>query len=257
MIVALLLFFVGGLYSLMNSVTKIVSIIEEGGYEQIDGFAFNLGIAAVIFAFIVEGISLHTSLVEAKSQAKLEGIEHLNIFKFWQKTKAAELATVMTEDTLALCGLVIAGIGLIIARITGNELFDAIGGAADGTFIAIGGLGLALKIASMLNEEAPHRHIIDRMIEIVASAKGVKSVISYEITQKSEDFIHPSFKVEIDKAAAQQSGNEYFVEDMINDIEKELYTQFPQYTLQIWIEPDYRRPGRIENHGKLEPANYE
>ncbi|MFD0704576.1 cation diffusion facilitator family transporter [Alloscardovia venturai] len=258
LIVALLLFFVGGLYSVMNSAAKIEEIIAHGGFSPLDDTGFWLGAAAIVFALIVEGISLSVSFKEARAQMKLEGLEGLTMFQFWKKTKAAELATVMTEDSLAIAGLIIAGIGLLIARITGNELYDAIGGAADGAFIAIGGIALAVKIASMLNEEAPHRHIIEKMLNIVATYPGVKSVISYEITHKSEDFIHPSFKVEVDKVLQDASDNDFFIEDVINGIEKKLYEAFPQYTLQIWVEPDHRRGlDRVPNQGHLEPANYE
>ena len=48
----------------------------------------------------------------------------MGIFRFWKRTKSAELASVIMEDTLALIGLAFAFIGIGCAIIFDNELLD-------------------------------------------------------------------------------------------------------------------------------------
>ena len=73
-------------------------------------------------------MGLHTSIREAHERMRRVKVEEGSLIGFWRRTKSAELASVMMEDTLALIGLAFAGLGIGLSMITGDELYDAIGG---------------------------------------------------------------------------------------------------------------------------------
>ena len=53
----------------------------------------------------LEGYGLHTSIKEARERMSRVKVEKDSLIGFWKRTKSAELASVMMEDTLALIGL--------------------------------------------------------------------------------------------------------------------------------------------------------
>ncbi len=76
----------------------------------------------------LEGYGLHTSIKEARERMDRVKVEKDSLIGFWKRTKSAELASVMMEDTLALIGSLPAGLGIGCSMLTGDELYDTIGG---------------------------------------------------------------------------------------------------------------------------------
>ncbi len=232
LIVALLLFFVGGLYSLISSARTLGEIIHEGGFKEIEGKGIIISLIVILFSILLESFSLRAAFKEAKEHREKEELTELGLFKFWKETKASELACVLAEDALAIIGLIIAGIGVLLAIFTKNELFDALGGTLVGIIIIIGGIFLTYKMCRLIIGEAPNKKVLDRILSITKSTPGVGRIINHQITHKSEDVILVCIKLEII--------DDEHVDDslIINAIESELYKQLPQYKLQVYIEPD-------------------
>ena len=232
LIVALLLFFIGGLYSLLSSAGKLREIVHEGGFVPVDKKGVILSLIVIIAAVIMEAFSFRSGIKEAKEHREKEELQELGLFRFWRETKASELACVLAEDALAILGLIIAGIGVALTLVTGNEFFDALGGTIVGIVIVIGGIFITYKMCLLIIGEAPNKKVLDRILNIAVSTPGVGRILNHQITHKSENFIHICLKIEIP--------DDENVDDtvIINNIEAELYRQLPQYSLQIYIEPD-------------------
>ncbi len=60
-----------------------------------------------------------------------------SLAKWFEESRESELLVVFGEDVAALLGLVLALVGISIAMLTGNPIFDAIGSIAIGILLLI------------------------------------------------------------------------------------------------------------------------
>ena len=123
-IVALMLFSLGGLFSIYEGVHTL-SHPEELSKLWV-------AIAVLLLAILLEGASLLGCLREIK---KIRGERP---FREWLKhTRNSELVVVLGEDIGAQLGLIIALGFLVLAAITGNPVYDAIGSICIGVVLII------------------------------------------------------------------------------------------------------------------------
>jgi cation diffusion facilitator family transporter len=122
-LVAILIFSLGGAYSLYEGVHKLMHPSEK--LEHADINLIILGIAI--------GLEGYSSWIATRELKKTMG--PISFFKYIRKTKDQVLVTVIFEDYAALLGLVIAGIGMTLYLITGNVLFDTLATLLIGTLL--------------------------------------------------------------------------------------------------------------------------
>ena len=127
-VVATLLFFVGGFFSTPEAMKKIIAVNDDPALQNANRMELVVALVVVVISACLEWYGLHQSIKEANERMKRTDTPKMGIFRFWKRTKSAELASVIMEDTLALIGLAFAFIGIGCAIIFDNELFDAIGG---------------------------------------------------------------------------------------------------------------------------------
>jgi cation diffusion facilitator family transporter len=135
--VALILFSMGGLFSIYEGIHKI------GMHEGLK----NPGIAIAVLAvsMVLEAASLYGCLLQIKK------LRHDVPLRTWYKnSRQSELIVVLGEDTAALLGLTFALIAVVLSVITGNPVFDAIGSIGIGILLVIISFVLAIKIKSLL-----------------------------------------------------------------------------------------------------------
>ena len=113
-LVSIILFSVGGVFSIYEGVHKI----QHPEPIELPW----MPIAVLLIAIGLESFSLRTALKESAPDRR-----GISILQFVRRAKAPELPVVVLEDIAALVGLVFAFIGVSIAVITGNGVFDGIG----------------------------------------------------------------------------------------------------------------------------------
>ncbi|MDR1082450.1 MAG: cation diffusion facilitator family transporter [Coriobacteriales bacterium] len=150
-LVASLLFFVGGAFSLLEAVEKLGHIGDEAVSH--DPASFIIAAVVLIISIVLEAFSFRTALKEVAEQQKRDGT-HLSIPRFFTETRNSSLIVVMTEDLAAMLGLVLALLGVILTLLTGNLLFDALGGAAIGILLIVAAAILGKETASLIIGEA-------------------------------------------------------------------------------------------------------
>ena len=124
-IVAIILFSVGGMFSIYEGVHKIQDP------HPLESWWWAIGVLAV--AIVLESFSLRTAVRESNHvRGKQSWIE------FVRRAKSPELPVILLEDIAALLGLTFAFIGVGLAVITGNPIFDAIGTLAIGALLISG-----------------------------------------------------------------------------------------------------------------------
>ena len=181
---------------------------------------------------MLEGYGLHQSIKEANERMERTNTPRMGVFRFWRHTKSAELASVIMEDTLALIGLAFAGLGIGLAILLDDEIFDALGGLMVGLVLIVGSLFLAFKSGSLLIGEAVDSDTRGKIVEAVATTPGVERLLNMQTVHMSEDDILLCVKVQTSKL-----DRDYDVET-VDKIEKAVRTALPWYNFEIYVEPD-------------------
>ena len=109
-VVAVVLFLLGGLFSINEGIHKIMNPQEVQHPWLIVGI--------IIFAVILEGGALRVALKESNSKLK-------DIFKTIEKSSSSHILVVLIEDSGALLGLFILAIGLGLSIFV-HPIFDGI-----------------------------------------------------------------------------------------------------------------------------------
>ncbi|MDR2197649.1 MAG: cation diffusion facilitator family transporter [Coriobacteriales bacterium] len=150
-LVASLLFFVGGAFSLLEAAEKIGHIND--GVLAHDQTSFFIAAGVLVVSIALEAFSFRTALKEVREQQEHDGTS-LSLLRFFRETRNSSLIVVLTEDLAAMLGLILALLGVVLTLITGNLIFDAIGGAAIGVLLIIAAAILGKETASLIIGEA-------------------------------------------------------------------------------------------------------
>ena len=154
-IVAMLLFSVGGLFSIYEGLHKLS---HPEPLERIW-----IALAVLAFAMVLEGLSLFGCVREIKH---LRGERS---FRQWlAHTRNSALVVVFGEDVAALLGLGLAFVFLSLAAITGDPFYDAIGSMSIGVVLVIVSVFLTARVRSLLvgsSADPIIREAIDKIID--------------------------------------------------------------------------------------------
>ncbi len=140
-VVALVLFSVGGLFAIFEAVEKL---IHPHSPESL-----GIAVAILVGAVILESFSLVTAVREANP---LRGEQ--SWWSFLRSSRTADLPVLLLEDSAALCGLALALAGVILAAITGDGRWDAVGSLAIGLLLIGVATFLAIKMKRLLIGES-------------------------------------------------------------------------------------------------------
>jgi cation diffusion facilitator family transporter len=139
--VAIVLFLIGGLFSLYEGFHKF-----QHPEELSDAW---IAFTVLIIAIVLEGFSFRTAVHEAN---KARG--RRSLLQFIRDVRQPELPVILLEDTGALIGLVFALFGVSMAVVTGDGRWDGVGAMAVGTLLVVIAVFLAFEMASMLVGES-------------------------------------------------------------------------------------------------------
>ncbi len=216
--VALILFSMGGLFSIYEGVHKIGS--HEGLKSPV------IAILVLVISMFLEGASLLGCINQIK---KIKSDKSL--FKWLLESNQSELVVVFGEDIAALFGLSFALISVLLAVITGNPVFDAIGSICIGALLIIVSVFLIIKIKGLLIGKSADKETRDEIIKFLESQSEIESVINL-ITLQLGSQIMVSAKVKMKNI---NTANQ-LIKD-INKCESALKKQIPSIQW-IFFEPD-------------------
>jgi cation diffusion facilitator family transporter len=215
-LVALMLFSVGGMFSVYEGIHKLQHP------EPIKQWWWAVGV--LVIGIIAESISMRACLAEV---AKARGSR--NLVRWFRESRQAELVVIFGEDLAALLGLVFALIAIGLAVITGNPLWDAIGTLAIGILLVVVAVFVAIEVKAMLIGQSADPNVNAAIKGFLEQRPDVARVFSLITLQLGNDLM-----VAVKAQLNQSSGAK---EDVINAIEKELKSQFPQVKWSFF-EPD-------------------
>ncbi|MEV6181918.1 cation diffusion facilitator family transporter [Streptomyces sp. NPDC052016] len=140
-LVSIVLFSVGGMFAIYEGYEKLQHP------HDIEHWYWPVGV--LIFAIIAECFSFRTAIKESNV---LRGRKSWT--EFVRHAKAPELPVVLLEDLGALVGLILALLGVSLALITGDSVWDGIGTICIGVLLVLIALVLAAETKSLLLGEA-------------------------------------------------------------------------------------------------------
>jgi len=218
MMVALLLFLVGGLFS-----------IYEGWHRLTHPEPLKNGIVALVVlgvAIVLESASLWGAMREIR---KVQAGR--SFMRWFRETRQSELMVVAGEDIAALGGLVLAFIAVLLAMWTGNPLFDSLGSIAVGVLLVVVAIAIIIEIKGMIVGESAEPSLRRAIDAHVAARPEVTRIIRLITLQWGERLV---VAVRAEMAPA-SSAVELIA--AINRVEASLQETFPQ-AHWVFFEPD-------------------
>lgn len=223
LIVALLLFFVGGAFSVYEGVHRLVA------HEPLS-HAFValivLGVSVVLETFSLMGAVREIRKVHPDK----------SMWRWFRETRESDLLVVAGEDIAALFGLAIAFVAVLATMVTGNPMYDALGSVGVGVLLMVIAWLVAREVKSMLIGESASPEV-RRAIEAHLRARSeIRSIMNLITLQWGRHVVVAVQAEMIDYASGRA------MVDAINIVEADLQAAFPQVKW-VFFEPDVPRVG--------------
>lgn len=223
MMVALLLFFVGGAFSVVEGIERLRHP------EPLK----NAGVALLVLAVAIalEGVSLWGALREIR---KVQGPR--TFWRWFRETRQSELMVVAGEDIAALLGLTFAFAAVAAAMATGNPMLDALGSVAIGVLLMVVAVAVLLEVKGMIVGESAEPAVRKAIRAHIEARPEVRHIISLITLQWGEKLI-----VAV-QAEMQDYASAAALIDAVNAVEASIQQAFPQ-ARWVFFEPEARRRG--------------
>jgi cation diffusion facilitator family transporter len=219
--VAILLFSMGGLFAIYEGYHKLHDTTSELKSPYV-------GLTILIVSIFLEGGSFFACLKEVKKQNT-----YPNLWIWFQKSTASDLVVIFMEDLAALVGLISATIFLLIAIITKNPIWDAIGSIFIGCLLVIVSFLLAREVKSLLVGEKTSKdysHFIQDLFRKEDPEIKILKIISLA-TGSNEVML--AMKISIGQIKLSSD-----LVNSINRVEAKTKKNFPEIKW-LFVEPDF------------------
>lgn len=217
--VAMLLFSVGGMFSVYEGVHKF------NHPEPIESIGWALAI--IFFAIALEGYSTLSNIIEIN---KRRG--NKRFLAYISGTKDSDLIVVFGENSAAVLGLIVAFISLIVAYYTGDGRYDAVGSVVIGVILIFMAIFLSVEVKSLLIGESADSTVIDEIKTIAATYPEITEIINYRVIQQGPGEILACVKIKCHTTLTTLQ-----LSILINSFEHQLRTKIPEVKW-LYIEPD-------------------
>ena len=175
-IVALILFSMGGLFSIYEGVHKLNSS------EEISNPYIAIGVLLV--SMLLEGASLLGCIGQVNKIRHNE-----SLWKWVMNSRQSELVLVMGEEVGAILGLMLALISIVLSIVTGNPIFDAIGSIGIGCLLIVISMFIAVKIKGLLIGQSIAPEVRQDIVNFLEAQPEVKSVLNLITLQLGEQIM--------------------------------------------------------------------
>ncbi len=224
-IVAMVLFSLGGVFSIFEGIEKIRHP------HELESLGWAIGV--LIFAMLMEGWSFRTAAMEA---AKVKGSRSYWQFVRW--SRSPELPVVLLEDAGALVGLTFALVGVSLSAITGDAFWDGVGTLGIGVLLVLIAVTLTIEMQSLLIGESATADDVATIVRVVTANEAVTRIIDLRTQHLGPDELLVAGKIEFDRSLR---GPE--VSRAIDQVETSIREAVP-LSMRIYIEPDIYDPDR-------------
>jgi cation diffusion facilitator family transporter len=220
-VVALMLFSLGSVFALYEGIHKLQHPEELSSPL--------VAVVILVVAIGLESYSFRTAIVESKA---VKG--NATWWQFIRQSKTPELPVVLLEDAGALIGLILALVGVGLATVTGDPVFDALGTISIGVLLGVIAIVLIVEMKSLLIGEGASPAELDVIVDELAAGK-VQRVIHIRTQYIGPDELLVAAKIALDPGLPVVE-----VAQAIDDAEHRVRNKVPAARL-IYLEPDLDR----------------
>lgn len=226
MVVALLVFFLGGGLSITHGIESIQETMA-GSREMGDT---TLNYIVIVVGMVIEGTTLTIAIRQFNAARGSTSAWH-----FIRDTKDPSLYTVVLEDSAAELGLVFALASTILCHVTGNLYFDGIASIFIGILLCGVALILLHETKGLLVGEGMKHQSLDELRDIVEADDRVLScgriLTMYMGPQSLLIAIDATFRTDLSARDVLRT---------VDDLERRLHARWPQATA-VFIEAESMR----------------
>jgi cation diffusion facilitator family transporter len=220
MVVALLLFFMGGAFSVYEGIERILhpQPLQNG----------LIAMAVLGIAVVLEAFSLAGAMREIRKIARGKPF-----LRWFRESRQSELMVVAGEDIAALAGLMLAFLAVAAAVVTGNPLWDALGTLSVGIVLMIIAIAIMIEVKGLIVGESavPEQRAeieafvaaqpeVAKVFNVITLAWGDRLVIAVKARMAGDDTITGAEMVR-----------------RINAVEARMQERFPA-ARWVFFEPD-------------------
>lgn len=219
-IVALMLFSMGGLFSMYEGVHKLKH--PEPLSHPL------LAVGVLLFSIAAESVSMWGCLREVNKD------RHGRSLRQWfRETRQSDLLVVFGEDLAALLGLCFALIAVVLTMVTGNPVYDAIGSMVIGVLLVVIAFMIGVQVQALLIGQSIEPEQRVQMLEFLQQREEIDQVFNLLTLQLGNDVM-----VAVKAKMADMPSAEALIK-AVNRCEVELKKAFPQ-VLWSFFEPDLK-----------------
>jgi cation diffusion facilitator family transporter len=217
-LVAILLFSVGGMFSIYEGVHKL------GSPEPLQRPWLAVGV--LVFGIVMEGISMRGCMQEVNKAR-----DGMGLWQWFRETRSSELLVIFGEDLAALLGLALALLAILATILTGNLLFDAVGTIAIGVLLVVVAIAVAVEVKALLIGQGVEPRRRHELLAFLAERPEVAEVLNLITLQ-----LGPDVMVSVKARMAPAADNLALIHN-INAVERAMKARFPDVAWSFF-EPD-------------------
>lgn len=217
-LVALVLFSLGGLFSLYEGWHKLQSPQPVT--------APWVAIGVLLFAIVAESISLWGCMREVRKEQRGR-----KILRWFKESRSSELVVVFGEDVAALLGLIVALLAITATMLSGNPAYDAVGTLLIGALLLVIAMFIAIEVKALLIGQSVEPYVLGQMREFLEKQPEIDEVYRLLTMQMGPDAM-----VAV-KARMTPTGTDRAMIKAVNRVEHAFSQAFPM-TAWLFFEPD-------------------
>ena len=217
-VVAVLVFSIGAGVSIYEGVIHILE--PEPAVSPIIAYT------VLVAAFLLEGWSTIAAFQEFRAAKGALG---------WiaavRRSKDPPTFIVLLENGAAMTGIVVAAIGVGLAQITGNPVFDGVASIIIGLILAVTAFVLAVESKALLIGEAAEPELVERLRGAAEGVAGITAIGDILTIHTSPDQITAMLSADFEDHIT--AGD---VERIVREIEADVALRFP-IVKRLYIRP--------------------
>ena len=217
-LVAVILFSVGGMFSMYEGVHKLLHPTPLSHPW--------VAVGVLSFAIVAESVSLWGCMREVNKERFGR-----SILQWFRQSRSSALIVVFGEDIAALLGLVFALAAIIATYVTGNPLWDALGTISIGVLLIVIAFFIAVEVKDLLIGQSVDPATLVHMRQFLQDRPEIDELYNLLTMQ-----FGPDAMVAV-KARMAPTGSETDLIRVINRVESEFKASF-ESTKWLFFEPD-------------------
>jgi cation diffusion facilitator family transporter len=229
-VVATMLFGISGILSLQQGFGSLLSRIHH-----IQNADVSYVILAISAAFEANALRVALLLAKESIEARGDKISLNTLVQEFQESKDPSVITVMVEDSAALLGIVVAGIGIFFSEATGDTIYDSLSSVAIGGILMAFAYFLAKENKALLIGESISRKDYNKIVKLVNEIPDVNRIITMRTMHFAPEDVLVTIEVNLVDGLDTDK-----IESVIDNIEQKVKQTIPYINpAKVYVEVEH------------------